>query len=151
MAAAFTSLRRLTELFSTPDLPKNVTGFTEKDDLDVAVRIRNGEFMWEKPIVISSPDDEGGDAGKGGAKDVPKTGNDPPPSAQKDNGYSVLQLEDDEEQPAESSTKQKLVLQGIQFEVKEGEHVAIVGKVGAGKTALLNAILGELVPSQGIV
>lgn len=114
--------------------------------MDVAVRIRNGEFVWEKPIVISSPDDED-------PKDKPKTGNDAPASSKKDNGYSSVQLQeddDDAEQPAVSSTVQeKLVLQDIQFEVKEGELVAIVGKVGAGKTALLNAILGEMITGQG--
>lgn len=35
------------------------------------------------------------------------------------------------------------------FEVKPGEVVAVVGRVGAGKTSLINAILGNMVKVQG--
>ncbi|XP_017911776.1 PREDICTED: multidrug resistance-associated protein 4-like, partial [Capra hircus] len=42
-------------------------------------------------------------------------------------------------------------LQGLSFTVRPGELLAVVGPVGAGKSSLLGAVLGELPPSQGKV
>ena len=37
-----------------------------------------------------------------------------------------------------------VTLKDIDLDIKKGEFVIIVGKVGAGKTSLLNAITGEM-------
>ncbi|KAF4008061.1 hypothetical protein G4228_019617 [Cervus hanglu yarkandensis] len=42
-------------------------------------------------------------------------------------------------------------LKGLSFTVRPGELLAVVGPVGAGKSSLLSALLGELPPSQGKV
>nr|CAI9712215.1 unnamed protein product [Rangifer tarandus platyrhynchus] len=42
-------------------------------------------------------------------------------------------------------------LQELSFTVRPGELLAVVGHVGAGKSSLLSAVLGELPPSQGKV
>uniref|UniRef100_A0A8B9Y2N4 Multidrug resistance-associated protein 4-like n=1 Tax=Bos mutus grunniens TaxID=30521 RepID=A0A8B9Y2N4_BOSMU len=42
-------------------------------------------------------------------------------------------------------------LQGLSFTVRPGELLAVVGPVGAGKSSLLSAVLGELPLSQGKV
>ncbi|XDA80092.1 hypothetical protein R6Z07F_010083 [Ovis aries] len=42
-------------------------------------------------------------------------------------------------------------LQGLSFTVRPGELLVVVGPVGAGKSSLLSALLGELPPSQGKV
>uniref|UniRef100_A0ABI0P2B4 Multidrug resistance-associated protein 4-like n=1 Tax=Bos taurus TaxID=9913 RepID=A0ABI0P2B4_BOVIN len=42
-------------------------------------------------------------------------------------------------------------LQGLSFTVRPSELLAVVGPVGAGKSSLLSAVLGELPPSQGKV
>ncbi|KAM9674362.1 ATP-binding cassette sub-family C member 4-like isoform 1-T1 [Dama dama] len=44
-----------------------------------------------------------------------------------------------------------LALQELSFTVRPGELLAVVGHVGAGKSSLLSAVLGELPPSQGTV
>jgi len=44
-----------------------------------------------------------------------------------------------------------IVLQDVSFEVKAGEFVSIVGKSGAGKTTLINLILGLEKPTEGEV
>jgi len=43
----------------------------------------------------------------------------------------------------------KLVLQGIDLEVEEGEFIAIVGYSGSGKTTLISLIAGLLTPDEG--
>ncbi len=45
----------------------------------------------------------------------------------------------------------KVVLQEVSFEIKEGEFVSIVGKSGSGKTTLTRLILGLEEPTHGDV
>uniref|UniRef100_A0A452RZL6 ATP binding cassette subfamily C member 4 (PEL blood group) n=1 Tax=Ursus americanus TaxID=9643 RepID=A0A452RZL6_URSAM len=42
-------------------------------------------------------------------------------------------------------------LQGLSFTVRPGELLAVIGPVGAGKSSLLSAVLGELPRSHGLV
>lgn len=44
----------------------------------------------------------------------------------------------------------EICLRNITLELESGTHAAIIGQVGSGKTCLLNLILGELVPYEGI-
>jgi ABC-type hemin transport system ATPase subunit len=37
-----------------------------------------------------------------------------------------------------------------ELHVKEGEVLAVVGRVGSGKTALLNALLGDMTCKEGL-
>jgi zinc transport system ATP-binding protein len=46
---------------------------------------------------------------------------------------------------------QEFVLDDINFEIKEGEFVGIIGPNGSGKTTLLKIMLGLLKPQQGFV
>ena len=48
-------------------------------------------------------------------------------------------------------TKNESVLRNISFKFKPGDKVAIVGKVGSGKSSLLLAVLGELPVSAGTI
>ena len=45
--------------------------------------------------------------------------------------------------------KNKIVLEAINFEIRQGEFVCIFGPNGCGKTTLLNIISGAIKPSQG--
>ena len=42
------------------------------------------------------------------------------------------------------SNSEKKTLKNINFDLKKGELVAVIGKVGSGKSSLLSAILGEM-------
>lgn len=44
-----------------------------------------------------------------------------------------------------------VTLQDINFEVKKGSLIAVVGTVGSGKTSLLSAILGEMQKLSGSI
>lgn len=43
------------------------------------------------------------------------------------------------------------VLRNINFKVKRGSLIAVVGPVGSGKSSLLSAILGEMYKQSGLV
>src|SRR5574344_2845520 len=43
------------------------------------------------------------------------------------------------------------LLDSINFHISDGEHIAIVGKNGAGKSTILKLILGLEAPSSGMI
>ncbi len=45
----------------------------------------------------------------------------------------------------------KDILDGLSFEINEGEHVGLLGKNGAGKTTLFRIMAGELEADEGII
>lgn len=47
--------------------------------------------------------------------------------------------------------EQRLILDGISFEVKPGEHWVVLGRNGSGKTTLLEMVNGYLFPTSGKV
>ena len=53
--------------------------------------------------------------------------------------------------PAGNCLKQKPVLAGINFEIKTGEFVSILGRSGCGKTTLVNILAGYLPAKTGQV
>ena len=42
------------------------------------------------------------------------------------------------------------VLNNISFNIKKGEFVIVIGQVGAGKSAFVYSLLGELVQASGV-
>ncbi len=47
--------------------------------------------------------------------------------------------------------QETLALNGVSFKIKRGEHVAIIGKTGSGKTTLTRLIMGMYQPAEGAV
>ena len=45
----------------------------------------------------------------------------------------------------------KDILDGLSFEISEGEHVGLLGKNGAGKTTLFRLVAGALEPDEGVI
>merc|ERR1712013_579957 len=48
------------------------------------------------------------------------------------------------EEEKEDPEKNKIILKDISFNIKRGQLIAIIGKIGSGKTSLLNSLFGEL-------
>jgi hypothetical protein len=47
--------------------------------------------------------------------------------------------------------KSPIVLKNINFSIEEGEFIAIIGKSGAGKSTIFNALLRQLFVKKGNV
>ena len=52
--------------------------------------------------------------------------------------------EKEEEKKEEETFDYSFTLENINFEAKQGQLVGIIGRIGSGKTSLLNSILGEM-------
>ena len=48
-----------------------------------------------------------------------------------------------------SELESEKVLTGVDFQIRRGELVAVVGKVGAGKSSLLASVFGDMVKFRG--
>ncbi|KAG0004292.1 Canalicular multispecific organic anion transporter 2, partial [Entomortierella chlamydospora] len=95
----------------------------------LSVEIENGTFSWEKIVNVAVAP----------ASLTPAQAERQPllaPSSSLSSG---------------SSTPFRPVLSNIHLQIPEGNLTAIVGRIGQGKSSLLNAIIGELYKQQGTV
>src|SRR6478609_7257934 len=51
----------------------------------------------------------------------------------------------------EKSFYLRKVLDNIQFEIKNGERIGLVGYNGTGKTTLANILIGKISPDKGVI
>lgn len=66
-----------------------------------------------------------------------------------DGGDEGRGLENEEQY--EEEEEDEWSLEGVDLEVEKGQLVGVVGSVGAGKTSLLCALLGEMDKTEGTV
>ena len=103
----------------------------------VAIEIVSATFRFDEPppSILWAPEDVGSKFGsRDSLKQIQK---------RRDEMYAARQ--------ARASSRPPPVLQDINLSVRQGDLVCLIGRVGAGKTALLHSILGELVKVEGRV
>lgn len=130
IADAVTACNRLYDVFEAETSDGTLV---INNDLDVALRIDGADFTWdspppkpEDPKVIS---DRKGRYNRTRGKSKPATPLTP--------------------QPVDEANIFKL--NGVNMEIPRGKLVAIVGAVGAGKTSLLQGLIGEMRRTTGTV
>ena len=135
-ADAFVSLDRLLKYFmlSESSSTTKTVEFERIEDIDQAVttkktgskgdvlaRITNGNFSWAEPRTVATKKQE---------------------TKPKEN-----EIEDKDEESKIDPTLP--FLRDINLELRRGELTVVVGAVGAGKTALISALLGEMSANEG--
>lgn len=131
-AAARTSLNRLNKFLRLPELATKPMVMSQDDSKEYSIRVTNGEFEWEAP----HDDDE----------DINEADNKPEEEKSKSGTEEFVLLDSVEERDTESATDIRPTFRphDINVEVRNGELIAIIGRVGSGKTSLLNSMLGEM-------
>ncbi|KAF8984488.1 P-loop containing nucleoside triphosphate hydrolase protein [Cyathus striatus] len=106
----------------------------------------NGSFVWELPageVKMQTPSDEKKDSEKVKESSVR-------PSLSKDSPVlPVVSSTDPDPKTTSDDDEKPFELNELKLNISKGSFVAIVGRVGSGKSSLLQAILGEMRRSSG--
>ena len=126
---AYNGLNRLTAVFLAPEITET---FAVDYNSKYAVEVKDASFQWE-----SSPPD---------APVFTKKQLKVAAASKKEKKAPV-----DEEKTADSPPIELMQLDGINLKIPRGSLTAVVGKVGSGKSSLLQALLGEMRRTKGDV
>lgn len=139
-ASAAVSLRRLSRFLCLPTAAPAEDPRTRGDALPegVVIQVVDGQFHWSKPAAA------GAAATEAKATNVATMGSKPTETA---DGSAVD--DDDASQDAEHVMRGGLT--DVNLDVKAGELVVVVGRLGSGKSSLLSALTGEMPGTDGTV
>lgn len=150
LSDAMVALRRIGTFLTAEDMPKP---YDIKDELKGIAIDAEGDFTWE--TVMASKDDKskkskhggkGDSAQKGGSKNGSKRNSSVLPQhnlSEKGEKAEPEKKEVEEEKPFH--------LKNLKMTVPKGSFIGIVGRVGSGKSSLLQALLGEMRKLKGNV
>ena len=129
------------------------------DDSNIAIKVRNGQFYWKNELLIQKQlalKNQIFKEDKKNAKMSVTYGGDSPVRSSKMSsvlsaGMSELYdpLMEEEEDEIGDFSLINMILKGINIDIKRGSTVAVVGKVGSGKSSFLSALLGEMYHMPG--
>ena len=126
LVRGWTAICRVSEFLDAEELDEHAV-VVEKTEggAAVAIRVEDGIFEWgiKPPLNLGEDSDDDDDGSEGGSGD---------------------EEEGQEEGKEENTERVAFRLESIQLSVAKGELIAVVGAVGAGKTSLLHALLGEM-------
>ena len=158
------SCNRINSYLISEELTTNyITWKSENDPMEpVAIEIKNGNFFWVHPDVTeyvarTKQYEENLKAKKccrnvriptKGEKNINKTNSSETTKndleiAASDTNLKNLEIDLDEEY------KLNLNLKNINLEIKKGSLVALIGKIGSGKSSLISSLFGELYEYHG--
>ncbi|XP_045610459.1 ATP-binding cassette sub-family C member 10 [Procambarus clarkii] len=134
MVEAWVSLRRVERLMELPeqDLMNFYTVVPEMShkDSELQVLITNGTFTWNSSCMQDEPEHQTAGSSPSG---------------------SHVSLVDSQNGNGNGDQAILPTLRRINVQLSKGQVVAIVGRVGSGKTSLINAILAEMIKAHGVV
>ncbi len=160
LANALVSMRRISVFYLQGNRKDDV-----KELEHIGICIQDGEFVWRKPpekLVLPEVGRKGGPPGPKAGTDV-KGGKDGKTEAKKDDTTDEKEDVTDKDSASSSSPKHSDAgspeapsdvawsLKGINLELSNNELVCVVGRVGSGKSSLVQAIIGEMEKAGGTV
>jgi ABC-type bacteriocin/lantibiotic exporter with double-glycine peptidase domain len=132
-ADAINAIKRLQDVFEAELITET---HIHDPSLPVAVKIKDASFTWDSPPP-DTQSDEGEDTSK----------------SRKHETNKEKEATSDATDPSMSEKEEAKVfnLDKISIEVPRGILLAIVGRVGAGKSSLLQGMIGEMRKTEGTV
>lgn len=154
---AAVALRRISQYLLAEELAEP---FVLKEESNYAIEMVDGEFIWEVADTLegkSKPDEK--EKAKKATKKEKKSKRDKKAKKDaKDDEKDTLPTHSSRSTVTAISSSLPLVddpepfsLRSISLRIPKGSFVAIVGRVGAGKSSLLNAMIGEMRKVKGEV
>ena len=145
---ALVAIRRISNFLRAEEL---AVPYTIDPSSNVALDV-DGDFTWEevrKGGTATKFDKKGGKDGKDKATKENRKGKDK-------KGDAVLPTTADpepeqEKEKAEERKEKPFELKDLRLQVPKGAFVAVVGRVGSGKSSLLQALIGEMRKTRGEV
>lgn len=152
---AWVSLGRIGQFLTAEELaPPYPIDTTRKFAVEI-----DGDFTWEVADIAKAT--TGNDKGKGkgapGSKDDKKVKKEEKANKKKEE-KAKKKKKGDSAEPTEPSPSATVVtadegeiftLKNLKMYVPNGQFVAIVGRIGAGKSSVLNALIGEMRKTRG--
>lgn len=140
---------------------RRISGFLLSDEIDqpylldhaqkYAVSV-DGDFTWESAGKIGESKFSGGAERKDGKKEKKtKTNQEQSKKMAKDKPILPVSADDASEGTKDGESDKPFELQNLKFSVPKGAFVAIVGRVGSGKSSVLQSLIGEMRRTRGEV
>ena len=114
------SIRRINEFLMCDEIDENI--IKREEDGEVAIEVNNGNFFWG---FAKATDDE-------------------MENEKKKLSGTYVSSDSSEERP-DVKFKDHITLKDINLNIKKGEFVCIVGEVGAGKSSMINSLVGNMI------
>lgn len=130
IADANNAIRRLYGVFEAETLDETLV---RDDDLDAAIEVKGAAFTWDSP-----PPAQDSAAKRRGRTKVARAA-------------AVAAAEKAAEEKARSDEDHVFRMRDIDLVIPRGQLVAVVGAVGAGKSSLLQGLIGEMRRTAGSV
>ncbi|CAG7855040.1 SubName: Full=Probable ATP-binding cassette transporter protein YOR1 {ECO:0000313/EMBL:CCA75566.1} [Serendipita indica DSM 11827] len=151
---------RLTAYWRIPHSRGTITGLSHRLVYKFAVDITDGSFIWKSPTQLkpkaSRARQKGGAEEKGRCKGKRR---EEETEQEEQESRATGQKDQSSGEPSPSGTiinepkegKEIFKLKNINMHIAKGQFIGIVGKVGSGKSSLLNALIGEMRKTNGSV
>jgi ATP-binding cassette, subfamily C (CFTR/MRP), member 1 len=148
---AYVSLGRIAKFLTAEELePAYPIDPSRKFAVDV-----DGDFTWEvSDIAKATTDDKGKGKGGPGANGEKKKGKKEEKANKKKKGDTNTSTPGEPSPSATVVTAESneiFTLKNLKMHIQKGDFVALVGRIGSGKSSVLNALIGEMRKTRGEV
>ncbi|KAJ3317920.1 hypothetical protein HDU76_001009 [Blyttiomyces sp. JEL0837] len=138
--SSLVSLRRIGAFLAVDELDSPPSLHDPSENATEALVISNASFVWPEGRAV-----EDGESVEGATKNDKKNGK------EKKKIEEDIVLSEKENDGKVDDVEPKLHLTNINLSIKRGTLTVIVGRVGVGKSSLLNAIIGDMSRTSGSV
>ncbi|KAG6856149.1 hypothetical protein H0H87_007054 [Tephrocybe sp. NHM501043] len=144
LADILVALRRISKYLSAEELGE----YCEVDETRTTAVDLDGDFTWEPPLKTLNKAAEDAAKKVKARKDKPNKG-----KCKGDTLSTVAEQSPAEarEKAVEEEVEKPFELRNLKLAVPKGSFVAIVGRVGSGKSSILQALIGEMRKTRGQV